>query len=204
MSPLIAHNLIKEIHMFALKYNMSLDIEWVPTLEQKADEASRLEDVREAIFCNEAFQKLQEQIKVEFTLDVFASEANKKTEKFVTRQRTPLAWAMDFFTVKSFDDHVIWAYPPKPLTVPAFASLQQAARKNTWCLVVVEFEAVSPIWPEIKGSPYFEKIEWTAAECPIRYPSKELGEQGYWRIPQRAKVTVLVHRPEPFKRERDD
>jgi hypothetical protein len=196
---LYVNKMIKEIHMIALKHNIHADISWVPTTAMLADENSRTEDTREAILTTAAFQEVERKAQVKFSLDCFAIETNKKCECFITRQSSSLAWATDFFSVKSFGEHCLWVYPPLPITAPAFLHLMQAAKKNWWALLIVEFEVTSPIWPEIKGNPFFRKIELQTNPA-VLYPTKQKGEHGYWRVPKRLTVSVLLHSPEKFKR----
>ena len=109
---------------------------------------------------------------------------NAKCKNFISRQATDLAWAHEFFSVRDFGEHVIWAFPPKACTTTAFRWLQERARKNIWALVLVEYESISPIWPDVVNNPEFDIIKNLEGD-PILYPCKRWSKKfmGYWKAP---------------------
>jgi len=192
---------IRQIQEEAFKHNISLVCDWCSTKDQKADGASRRIDIREAIFRRQAFNDLSTKLNLEFTLDAMAMPNNAKCKAFVSRQQMDLAWNSEFFSIRDFKEHVIWVFPPKACTVTAFHWLQQHAKKNVWALVLVEYESISSIWPEIVKKPEF-KVITDLGKDPILFPCKRWAKkfQGYWKAPLMMTVSILVHTPVSRKR----
>ena len=69
---------IRKIHELAFDHNIALAMDWVSTNDQEADAASRLVDIKEAIFIKEEFKKVEKKLGLKFTLDAMATPHNKK------------------------------------------------------------------------------------------------------------------------------
>jgi hypothetical protein len=191
---------IREIHQTAIRFNIQLDISWVPSEEQAADEASRTVDVKEAIFRQVNFEALEKKLKVKFTLDAMATRQNTKCENFISLRQVNNSWNTDFLVQKHLSSHKIWVYPPKVVTLVVFQHLQRIAKKNFWCLVLVDYETLGPVWSEIYDNKNLQVIS-NLGQDPILFPSKTRHEKyGYWKVPKKAQVSVVVHTPESHKR----
>ena len=188
--------IIRQIHEMANKYNVAMVMEWVSTLEQEADEASRAVDSKEAIFVKGQFTEIENLLSVKFTLDAFANPDNTRCKNYFSLRDTAGNLGTDFFTQEDFGNNVIWVFPPKPMENYAFQHMQKYGEKNKWAFVLTEYEVASPIWPEIKNDPKFSYLCFEKEECPILFPTgKRNGEMGFWRTPTHLTVTVLFFDP---------
>ena len=195
------NRILRRIHEKANELNAQLKISWCSTKEQLADEASRTVDVKEAIFKSDDFAKLQNVLGIHFTLDVFATLNNKKCEKYISLRKEEHAWSMDFFCTNNFNNEIIWAFPPQVVLLQAFRWLQKNARNNVWALVILEYELSCPIWVETRNKAEFSKFDLHKLGNPVLFPAKKADDElGYWRIPERAKCSLLIHKPSSRKR----
>lgn len=193
------NSVLREIHETANKYNIELEISWVPTTEQEADAASRTIDVKEAIFRKGNFLKLEKRLGIKFTLDSMATRQNSKCKQFISLRPVDGSFGSDFLAQTYFGKHNLWVFPPKVLTLVVFQALLRNARKNFWCLIIMDYETLNPVWSEITSNPDFEIIE-DLGDTPVLFPSKELTTFGYWKVPKKAKISAVIHRPASLKR----
>ena len=185
--------LIRMIHEEAVKYNILLDKDWVSTLDQEADAASRTVDVKEAIFRKEKFEEIEKNLGIKFTLDFMATSTNTKCEKYISLREENDAWKTNFFTVKNFGENILWAYPPKGCTDKTFNYLVSYAKKNTWVLVVVEYESASPIRVQAKECNL--EIKDLVFKDQILFPAKKSCKKwDYWKVPQRLSVFLVINK----------
>ena len=80
---------IRMIHEEANKWNVAIEVEWVPTHLQEADEASRTIDSKEAILKTADFAMIEKMLGWKFSLDTFA-KGNKFFHPRGFRYRNPL------------------------------------------------------------------------------------------------------------------
>ncbi|CAG5101425.1 Oidioi.mRNA.OKI2018_I69.YSR.g17076.t1.cds [Oikopleura dioica] len=187
---------IRMIHEEANKYNIAMDMEWVSTTEQEADEASRKIDTKEAVIKNQAFLNLNKALGKECTLDAFANPANAKCEKFWSLRDTAGAAGVDFFTQEDFGSEVLWVFPPKPMEDFAFQLLQERGKNNFWIFCLEEHETASPIWPEVLNNAYFRILD-PETNNPVLFPAKVRSEEfGFWREPSHVSFSFIGHHPE--------
>ena len=190
------NRILRMIHEKAEELRIQLKISWVSTDDQLADLASRTIDVKEAIFRTDHFRDLQASLGIQFTLDVFATSNNKKCCDFVSLRKEEKAWARDFFMISNFEDHVLWVFPPQTILLQVFQRLRKVARNNTWALVILEYELISPIWVETRENSIFSRFELEKLGEPILFPSKDFDDElGFWKVPKKAKCSLLVHKP---------
>ena len=186
--------LIRMIQEEATRHNISLDIDWVPTLEQEADLASRTIDVKEAIFRRDKLEELEKELGIKFTLDIMATSTNKKCEKYIALREEDDAWRTNVFSVRDFEDNVLWAYPPKGCTDKVFNYLVRYASKNTWVMLVVEYESVSPLRVAAKEHKNLE-VKDLKFKDQILFPSKKWCKKwDYWKVPQRMSAFLVINK----------
>ena len=102
---------------------------------------------------------------------------------------------------KDFRNEVIWAFPPQVVLLQTFQRLVKFAKGNVWALVILEYEMTSPIWVEARKSKNFTRFELDKLGNPILFPTKVFDEElGYWKVPKKAKCSLLLHKPESRKR----
>jgi hypothetical protein len=185
--------IIRLIHEKAEEFNITLKISWVSTHDQLADEASRRIDVREAVIRDGIFEHIEAQLGWTFDLDLFATFGNKRCQRYCSYKREGSAWRRDALTMRDFKDFVIWAFPPQVIVHLVYRRLAYFARKNNWCLLIIEYEVCAPIWVEALKNPNCRKIPLIHIEDPVLFPAKKVGTYGYWKVPERAVIHLLVH-----------
>jgi hypothetical protein len=105
-----------------------------------------------------------------------------------------------FFSLKDFGNHDIWAFPPKVVMAPAFQHLTRRARNNNWALVISDYENLNPIWSEVANDKSLKILDNLGD--PVLFPSKELTDFGYWKIPLKAQFRIIYHPKESKKRKK--
>ena len=120
-------------------------------------------------------------------------------KNFISIRHVEGAWATDFLSQQHLANHVVWVFPPKVIALVTFQTLLRIARKNFWCLIILDYETLSPIWSEVSHNKNFEIIEEIKND-PVLFPAKHKGPHGYWKVPKKAKISAIIHRPESFKR----
>ena len=136
---------ITECHEIAIENNFKIQIIWVPTTEQKADEPSRLITQAEAELSKIIFEKLEKTVNWSFTLDAMATRFNKKCIKFLSRDYDSDALAINFFAFKNFHSHISYIFPPGPIITDVFNHLTQFAASSRWCLII-RLGSLFPSW----------------------------------------------------------
>lgn len=60
----------------------------------------------------------------------------------------------------------------------------------------MDFETLSPIWAETLNRAQFFKISLQQYKDPVLFPSDTRHERyDYWKVPERATISILLHRP---------
>lgn len=64
-------------------------------------------------------------------------------------------------------------------------------------MVILDFEILNPIWVEVADDPHSTKISLKQYSDPVLFPSDTQHEKyDYWKVPGKATISLLVHRPE--------
>ena len=116
---------------------------WINTHNQLADEASRFVDFNEEFIPSKVFHSTCEKLQIMPTIDVFASAANKKCEKWVNFgiSGDPTCVAFDFFSIRPADllKEILWVFPPKNLIQQTMAHLARYYSNHRYLLVFHSF-----------------------------------------------------------------
>ena len=181
-------------------WNIDVYMTWVPTTEQLADAASRVVDVKEAIIRTENLQLIETQLNMKFTLDGMATASNTKCKKFISISREDSAFKKDFFRTKEFGDDKIWVFPPQVIIADTFFHLQKYARRNDWAMLMLEYEMVSPLWAHVRNDKNYERHVLPSNNAILFPAERETEGLGFWKVPEKAKPTLIVHCAELRKR----
>ena len=114
---------IRAIRLLGCEINCLLNIEWVSTKDQLADKASRTIDIQEEILITEVFKKLESVNGIRCEIDLCATFANKKCERYYSRFKEEGAEGQDAFTYTG--QELVYAFPPKSLANSLFIKLIQ-------------------------------------------------------------------------------
>ena len=152
-------DIIRECAEIAIKNNFNIQIIWVPTKEQKADEPSRLITNAEAELSPVVVSKLESLIEANFTLDLCATRYNAKTRRFISREFDCEAIHINFFTKFSFENEVIYAFPPQTILTETFLHLQKFAKNQIWALIVRSGWTIPSWYSEISSKKNFLFVE---------------------------------------------
>lgn len=112
---------IRAIRLLGCEINALLSIEWVSTSIQEADKASRTIDIREEILVKEVFVKLQELANNCCKIDLCATFANKKCDRYYSRFNEEQAEGKNAFSYSGKE--FVYAFPPKSIVNPLFIKL---------------------------------------------------------------------------------
>jgi len=114
----------------------------------EADRASRITNIDTEWELNKESYKRIVQIFGPFSIDLFASKANRKCKRFCSRYPNPEVTAVDAFTM-SWKEEEFYAFPP-------FALLSRTLQK------IITDEAsgvvIAPLWPTQPWYPIFESL----------------------------------------------
>ena len=114
---------IRKIRLLGTYLNATLDIEWVDTKNQKADKASRTLDVREEILTHEVVKAIQREFNIYCNLDLCATFANKKFNRYYSRYKEEKAIGRNAFEYRWVKGDVAYVFPPKAIQGPLFTKL---------------------------------------------------------------------------------
>ena len=160
----ILHRLALKIWKSVAKHSLLMYSGWIPGTEiinSGADAMSREAGLDwsglEIDKDKQAWQAVQTLLKAndwELTLDLFASEANAKCARFMSRHEQPKAECVDAFTAASWTvnscpcgtNHreVVLAFPPDKLSLPMWARLETEGARG---VAVVRRHTTAPWWP---------------------------------------------------------
>ena len=134
---------IKLIYLELDKMGSKLILYWIDTENQLADAASRHIDYNQEYVPKILYRQFCRQIRVQPTIDVMATRANRKCVKWVNfgLDLHPDCIAYDFFSVdpKSLLADILWIFPPKNLIQQAMAHLARHYKNHRWLLVFHSF-----------------------------------------------------------------
>ena len=129
----------ERIHSFALKHELVLSAEWIPSDSNQADKESRIEgDLSDWMLNPQAFALVVKRFG-RMQLDLFASNQNAQTPLFVSLKADPEAHYVDAFSRKIPHGLQVFANPPF-LLIPRL--LNKIRRERTPHLFLL-----SPVWP---------------------------------------------------------
>jgi hypothetical protein len=114
------HSLLFEIFLSLNRFNVKLSVEWLPRSDPTlvvADYFSRDLDLTDFRLSGECFSAISSTWGP-FSLDVFASDLNKRVNRFFSRTYSDYAVGMNAFAF-SWDNEHVWMSPPISLVVPA-------------------------------------------------------------------------------------
>ena len=186
------NDIITKCHEVAIDNNFRLQIIWVPTLEQKADEPSRTLTTAEAELNEWGFNKLKETVSWEFTLDGMATRFNTKCKKFLSRDYDADALETNFFGFKTFSNHITYIFPPGPILTDTYNHLDRYAQNARWCLILRLGSLFPSWWGEVINNEKCFLLEIGNEENQvILNPSKE----GLVSCRKPVKTWALFHSP---------
>ena len=169
----ILNRIILDCAEIAIDHHFKIEIVWVPTSEQLADEPSRLLTKAEAELLPSVIDSVENVIELKFTLDLFATKNNAKCENYVTRHFDSDAFGINAFTIKNFHNQVIYAFPPQPILNEAFNHLSKYAQNNIWCLIVRSCWLLPAWFPLVCKEHNFLFLEIGNDDFPnVRVPTK--------------------------------
>lgn len=142
-------SLCREIWQWCERRNLWIFASYIPSRENTiADKESRqLPFETEWELAPWAFNKIISTFDY-FEIDLFASNINKKCNRFVSWKKDPDAWAIDAFTINWVNKR-FYAFPPFSLVL---RTLQKIANDEADGVVVV------PFWPTQPWFPLFKKM----------------------------------------------
>ena len=153
------NKIITECHEIAIDNNFRVEIVWVPTDAQRADEPSRLITAAESELSHHIFESLEEKLKWEITLDGMATRFNTRCKNFISREYDEGAIDTNFFGFKRFAEHVTYVYPPGPIVTDTFNHLKLYAGSARWILIVRLGSLFPAWWGDIVNSNNFCLVE---------------------------------------------
>ena len=141
------NKVIRDINFTAVEYNLHLNIHWISTKLQLADEPSRILDLNEEIVNPKVIEWIIKKYKINPNLDVMASFNNKICNRYISRFKETEAIHTNFmsYTPKSTD--IIYAFPPKSTTNFTVPKLLQHSKTNSFILIYHVFGEVPPFVP---------------------------------------------------------
>jgi hypothetical protein len=177
----ILHRLAVKIWKSVAKHALLVYSGWIPGTEiihSGADAMSReagldwsgleLDRTKQAW---QAVQRLLQANGWELTLDLFASEANAKCARFMSRHEQPKAECVDAFTAASWavnacpcgTNHreVVLAFPPDKLSLPMWARLEAEGARG---VAVVRRHTTAPWWPIMLKGKLGRFVDTTGAQ----------------------------------------
>ena len=139
------NDIITQCHEVAIDYNFKIQIIWVPTDSQKADEPSRLLTTAENELSPSVFSRIEKTLSWKFSLDAMATRFNKRCKNFLSRDFDDDAIAVNFFGFKEFKNHISYIFPPGPMVTDVFNHLKIFASNARWCLII-RLGSLFPAW----------------------------------------------------------
>ncbi|XP_046611523.1 uncharacterized protein LOC124300993 [Neodiprion virginianus] len=124
---------------------------YIPSGENvEADRASRIKNIdTEWEISNKFFSKIESKFGP-FSIDLFASNANKKCERFCSRFPQPNTKAVDAFTIPWSDKEGLYAFPPFSLVLK---TLRKIIIEKAECTIIVTH------WPSQAWYPLFVELQ---------------------------------------------
>ena len=137
------NSIIRLIYFKLKDMGSTLVMYWINTEDQLADEASRFIDYNEEFIPSSLFYEVCENLKVQPTVDAFATTANKKCSKFISfgLNSDPNCISFDFFsmTPKLLKNEIAWIFPPKNLIDQVTAHLGRYYQNHRYILIFHSF-----------------------------------------------------------------
>jgi hypothetical protein len=142
----------ERIHSFALRHQLLVTAEWIPSEENTADKESRIEgDLSDSELNPKAFSLILRRFG-ELQVDLFATGDNAKTPLFVSLKADPKAWYVDAFSRPLPQGKMVYANPPFILIPRLLSKLRREGG---------EVVLVSPVWPSQPWWPVLMKMALT-------------------------------------------
>ena len=133
-SDTLLNDLVLEIHHRVKDLNSTINLVYVNTKEQLADEPSRMIDKNEEIFNPEIFQTLQGLMGTPFEYDCLATSENRLVEKFVSKSFGDDTDKVDFLTLTNLEGP-LWIFPPKCLAKNVANHIVEHYKHTKWTFI---------------------------------------------------------------------
>ena len=194
----IFNKIITSCHDLAIDFNFNIEIIWVPTTHQRADEPSRVLHLSENEIAQSALERLEKVLGWKFSLDAMATRFNRKAPFFISREFDCEALTTNFFTYRNFKNHKTYVFPPMPIFSHVICHLLKFGKEATWAVVCRFSHQLPDLYPQLLHN---QNIHFFKADCPkglVLTPAKKNGQYGFFKEDQRPFTTVfVVHLPYP-------
>ena len=142
------NDLIRAIYYKLHQMNSSMHISWIASALMVADMESRIIDYNEEYLPYHLFKIIESAFKVNFTLDLMASDANYKTEKFIGLNNIIASKAFDFdifnLKIKIPLSDIIFCFPPKNYANRVCSWIAQNLYRNKIAILTHAYSEISP------------------------------------------------------------
>ena len=146
--------LILQIYKSLKDLNADMVMYWINTHNQLADEPSRYIDWNEEFYPTILWEEDRKFLKVQPTVDCFASEANFKCKKFINfgLSKHKNCIGFDFFSTnpQKLRTEILYCFPPKNILNKVVTHLVRYYKKHKWILVYHQFNEVPFAIPKLR------------------------------------------------------
>ena len=136
--------IVKNIYQKLFSLNATISVYWISTVIMLADPESRSVDLNEEFIPQSYFEIIQKWANTKIHVDLFASEANTKTEYFYSLypNKNPNCLGIDFFDVNPEDlkSLTLFAFPPKNILHKTLVHIKNHFMRHKMVILLKAFE----------------------------------------------------------------
>ena len=194
----LLNSIITSIYRELHELKSTLNMFWISTHHQLADESSRNINWNEEYLPQSTFESLVVGLNVRPNIDVFASKANKKCKHWINLGiiKDPLCMGYDFFCVNPnhLKGRVLYAFPPKNILNKAIYHMAKYYKNHKVIFIMHIFNEWPAAFPKlVQIGAKVKKLGSPVSIVPAEFQLEHENQlhYGFWN--NKPKMTVAVH-----------
>ena len=195
-APLL-NEIITKIYKQLHELGATLTMHWISTDFQLADESSRFINYNEEYLPRKFFEQITNELNIMPSVDLFASEANKKCDQWVNFGpiKNRLCLGFDFFCMNptKFKGKVLYAFPPKNIVDKAMYHLAKYYKNHKVIMIIHVFGEWPPATPKlIQIGAKFTKLTSPCTVVPAEFQLEIDGHMhyGFWNYKPKSTYAI--------------